>query len=106
MNTTRFCLVRHGETDWNVARRLQGHTDIALNARGHAQAMQLALALKKSNLQFDVLYTSDLQRYDVDREQAHRVGNLAGDFLAQLPKSEFESRSDNIALLCTPRFRC
>ena len=62
MNTTRFCLVRHGETDWNVARRLQGHTDIALNARGHAQAMQLALALKKSNLQFDVLYTSDLQR--------------------------------------------
>jgi probable phosphoglycerate mutase len=62
MNTTRFCLVRHGETDWNVARRLQGHTDIALNARGHAQAMKLALALKKSNLQFDVLYTSDLQR--------------------------------------------
>ncbi len=62
MNTTRFCLVRHGETDWNVARRLQGHTDIALNARGHAQAMQLARALKKSNLQFDVLYTSDLQR--------------------------------------------
>ena len=62
MNTTRFCLVRHGETDWNVARRLQGHTDIALNARGLAQAMQLAQALKKSNLQFDVLYTSDLQR--------------------------------------------
>ena len=40
-----------------------------------------------------------MQRYDVDREQAHRVGNLAGEFLAQLPKSEFESRSDNIALL-------
>ena len=40
-----------------------------------------------------------MQRYDVDREQAQRVGNLAGEFLAQLPKSEFESRSDNIALL-------
>ena len=62
MNTTRFCLVRHGETDWNVARRLQGHTDIALNGRGRIQAVQLAQALKKSNLQFDVLYTSDLQR--------------------------------------------
>ena len=62
MNTTRFCLVRHGETDWNVARRLQGHTDIALNSRGRIQAVQLAQALKKSNLQFDVLYTSDLQR--------------------------------------------
>jgi exopolyphosphatase/guanosine-5'-triphosphate,3'-diphosphate pyrophosphatase len=39
------------------------------------------------------------QRYDVDHEQAHRVGNLAIEFLAQLPKSEFESREDNIALL-------
>jgi probable phosphoglycerate mutase len=62
MDITRFCLVRHGETDWNAARRLQGHTDIDLNARGLAQAKQMAHALKKINLQFDVLYTSDLQR--------------------------------------------
>ena len=62
MTITRFCLVRHGETDWNAARRLQGHTDIDLNAKGQAQAKQMALALKNINLQFDVLYTSDLQR--------------------------------------------
>ena len=62
MTITRFCLVRHGETDWNAARRLQGHTDIDLNARGLAQAEQMARALKRINLQFDVLYTSDLQR--------------------------------------------
>lgn len=62
MTITRFCLVRHGETDWNAARRLQGHTDIDLNARGLAQAKQMALALKSIHLQFDVLYTSDLQR--------------------------------------------
>jgi probable phosphoglycerate mutase len=29
---------RHGETDWNVAGRLQGRHDVALNARGRAQA--------------------------------------------------------------------
>jgi probable phosphoglycerate mutase len=62
MTITRFCLVRHGETDWNAARRLQGHTDIGLNARGLAQAKQMARALKNIQLQFDVLYTSDLQR--------------------------------------------
>jgi probable phosphoglycerate mutase len=62
MTITRFCLVRHGETDWNAASRLQGHTNIDLNTRGLAQADQMAHALKKINLQFDVLYTSDLLR--------------------------------------------
>lgn len=62
MTNTRFCLVRHGETDWNAEHRLQGHTDIGLNARGLAQAEQMARALKSIDLQFDVLYTSDLQR--------------------------------------------
>ena len=62
MTITRFCLVRHGETDWNADRRLQGHTDIDLNARGLAQAEQMAHAIKRINLEFDVLYTSDLQR--------------------------------------------
>lgn len=62
MTITRFCLVRHGETDWNAERRLQGHTDIDLNARGMAQAEQMARAIKRVNLRFDVLFTSDLQR--------------------------------------------
>jgi len=62
MPTTRFCLVRHGETDWNVERRLQGHTDIDLNHQGIAQAEQMAKALKAINLKFDALYTSDLLR--------------------------------------------
>ena len=62
MTTTRFCLVRHGETDWNAERRLQGYTDTHLNTRGLAQADQMAKALKKIDFQFDALYTSDLQR--------------------------------------------
>jgi len=62
MTTTRLCLIRHGETAWNAERRLQGHTDIPLNAKGKMQARQMAQALKDSGVAFDVLYTSDLKR--------------------------------------------
>jgi broad specificity phosphatase PhoE len=34
----RIYFLRHGETDWNVSRRIQGRTDIALNANGVSQA--------------------------------------------------------------------
>lgn len=40
-----------------------------------------------------------MQRYAVDRDQAKRVGMLAAEFLAQLPKPDAEDREDNIALL-------
>lgn len=62
MSTTRFCLIRHGETTWNTERRLQGHTDTPLNSRGEIQARQMAQALKNASLSFDILYSSDLQR--------------------------------------------
>ncbi len=62
MSTTTLCLIRHGETPWNAERRLQGHTDIPLNAKGVLQARQMAQALKDIKLSFDVLYTSDLKR--------------------------------------------
>ncbi len=39
--------IRHGETDWNVEGRLQGRHDVALNARGRAQAAHCGAVLRE-----------------------------------------------------------
>lgn len=46
MNTVKLYFFRHGETDWNVARRIQGSTDIPLNTNGLVQAHDLAERIK------------------------------------------------------------
>jgi broad specificity phosphatase PhoE len=57
---TELCLVRHGQTDWNLEGRYQGQSDIPLNETGRNQARTLAEHLK-GHL-FSGIYTSDLQR--------------------------------------------
>jgi 2,3-bisphosphoglycerate-dependent phosphoglycerate mutase len=66
-------LVRHGETDWNVERRLQGWTDIPLNATGLRQAQAAALALADRDI--GVIVSSDLSRA---RDTAELIAAEAG----------------------------
>jgi probable phosphoglycerate mutase len=71
---TRFIVIRHGETEWNVAARIQGHGDSALTAQGVAQARSLARRL--STHQFDLLVASDLGRaLDTARHVAAACGH-------------------------------
>ena len=60
MQATRIIAIRHGETAWNVDKRIQGQLDIGLNDVGRWQATQVAQALGDEVV--DALYTSDLLR--------------------------------------------
>jgi probable phosphoglycerate mutase len=60
MTLTTFALVRHGQTDWNAERRLQGATDIPLNDVGRGQARDAVAAL--SGYEWDAIVSSPLSR--------------------------------------------
>jgi len=64
-------LLRHGQTDWNLHQRLQGHRDIALNQLGRRQAVEAAPSV--AALAPSVIISSDLGRA---RETASPVAVL------------------------------
>jgi probable phosphoglycerate mutase len=85
--TTRICFIRHGETDWNVDKRIQGQIDIPLNQTGRAQT--LAMAFSAAHHNFDAIYSSDLMRaHDTAKMLAARRG-LDIKILPQLRERHF-----------------
>ena len=56
----RMVFVRHGQTDWNIQGRWQGHSDIPLNDEGINQAEVVAEILRNEII--DHVYSSDLTR--------------------------------------------
>jgi probable phosphoglycerate mutase len=70
---TIFYLIRHGETDWNLSGRWQGHADVPLNQLGRMQARHLAGRMRGEGL--DAIYSSDLLRA---WETAQALGEALG----------------------------
>lgn len=58
--STKVCVARHGETDWNVAGVLQGWLEVPINENGRGQARELSEAFASSS--FSCVYTSPLGR--------------------------------------------
>src|SRR5690606_40156857 len=74
INITTICLIRHGETDWNAQRRIQGRTDIPLNEKGIQQARECRDFLKNS--EWDVIITSPLKRAKQTAEIINEALNI------------------------------
>ncbi len=73
---TLLYLVRHGETEWNRQRRIQGSTDISLNDTGRAQAARTGGLLARRD--WDGILSSPLSRaYETASIIADRVGLAA-----------------------------
>ena len=70
---TEVILIRHGETEWNLSGRWQGHADSPLSNRGIEQAE--ALGKRMLNEKLDCFYSSDLERA---RHTSRLVGGPSG----------------------------
>jgi uncharacterized phosphatase len=68
---TELIIVRHGQTDWNLQKRIQGSTDIPLNSIGRAEAAEAGVRLRDRDA--DAVVTSPLLR----AEETARI--LAGE---------------------------
>ena len=79
-------LFRHGQTDWNIPHRMQGNTDIPLNALGLSQARTVSEKIK--DIRFDAAFASPLDRAVVTAEI----------LLGQDPASDASERSQDITL--------
>ena len=81
MQRTQLIIVRHGQTEWNIAGIRQGHLDSRLTSKGVAQAQSLAQRLAREK--FSALYSSDLGRAV---QTAMAVADLTGHEIVTDPR--------------------
>jgi 2,3-bisphosphoglycerate-dependent phosphoglycerate mutase len=60
--SSRFVLLRHGQSQWNLENRFTGWTDVPLTEQGRQEARQAARLLREAGFSFDMAFTSVLQR--------------------------------------------
>ena len=97
MKTVYF--MRHGQTDWNIGRRLQGRTDVPLNAEGLRQAARAAERFAAAGLRFDAV----LPRHALVCERHTGTGITVSDIRDQhlpLPLRDFSPVSVEEQLIC------
>ena len=62
MKLNKLVLVRHGQSIWNEKNLFTGWRDVGLTDKGVEEAKKAGLLLKEANVNFDVMFTSSLER--------------------------------------------
>ena len=84
-------LTRHGQTEWNVLRKVQGKVDIELNTTGIKQAEETAVKLKNTDI--DIIISSPLKRAKQTADILNKEKNLPiiiDDRISERDFGEFE----------------
>lgn len=103
--TLEIFFVRHGETVWNKEQRVQGVSDLDLNAEGLKQAESLAYYLQDRS--FSAIYTSPLKRALFTARIINRFHNVplyVDPRLMEMDQGRFEGLSYNELMLCEKEF--
>jgi len=93
---TKICLVRHGESEWNKLKRLQGSTDIPLNDAGRDQAKQIGHFLKI--LEWDQIISSPLMRAKETADIIAKVINIPSFFVDKNLSERNYGKAEGMAL--------
>ncbi len=86
---TLLYLIRHGQTEWNQAGRIQGHTESDLTKLGKEQAASAASILLELSYTYHQLYCSDLSRAQQTAEIIGEQLGLTAQLNAQLREMNF-----------------
>ncbi|MCR5716077.1 MAG: histidine phosphatase family protein [Lachnospiraceae bacterium] len=84
-------IIRHGKTDWNEQKKLQGRTDIPLNAEGRKMALEAAERYR--DVHFDICYCSPLVRAKETAElllAGRNIPIVTDDRLVEMGFGEYE----------------
>lgn len=96
-NLTTFYIVRHGQTDWNAKKIIQGQLDIPLNEIGEKQAQKVAEKFK--DIKFDLAISSDLMRAKRTAELItleHKLAIETTNKLRERTFGEFEGKPSTV----------
>lgn len=99
----RIILVRHGETDHNVRKIVQGQLDVPLNKQGIAQAKTAGIRLKK--LKIDYAYSSDLKRAHttaIEITKHHTIQLVTTPLLRERYYGQFQGKSHEEIVVSIP----